>query len=87
MVAVAVSSPPARGKTQTLQMRGERVARERARPYRQIESKVPSGTILPNGARVPLLPQDSLAKRANLEMDRWLRSLSPRDRARVRLAR
>jgi len=60
---------------------------DRARPYRQTESKVAPGTILPNGARVPLLPQDSLAKRANLEMDRWLRRLSPRDRARVRLAR
>jgi hypothetical protein len=60
---------------------------DKAKVFRQIESKVAPGTILPNGARVPLLQQDNLAKRANLEMDRWLRSLSPRDRARVRLGR
>jgi len=60
---------------------------DRARPYRPTESKITPGTILPNGAKVSFLPQDSLAKRANLEMDRWLRQLSPQDRDRVRHAR
>ena len=42
---------------------------DRARPCRQTESKIAPGTILPNGAQVSLLPQDSLAKRAPIS--RW----------------
>ena len=60
---------------------------DKAKPFRQTESKYEPGTVLANGAIVPEIWRDPLAKRANLEMDRWLRSLSPRDRARVRLAR
>jgi hypothetical protein len=54
-----------------------------ARPYRPRETKTPAGTILSNGERVPWLPKDDLAKRADLAMREWLRSLTPRDRARL----
>jgi hypothetical protein len=53
---------------------------EKAKPFRQIESKVAPGTILPNGERVPWLPQDSLAKRAAQAEREWLQTLSSRHR-------
>jgi hypothetical protein len=59
----------------------------KAQPYRPTESKVAPGTVLPNGAIVPNVRRDDLSKRANQAMDRWLRTLSPRDRDRVRFAK
>jgi hypothetical protein len=55
---------------------------ERARPYRLTESKIKAGTVLPNGAAVPLLPQDDLARRAAMKMRQWIKTLHPRDRRR-----
>jgi hypothetical protein len=60
---------------------------DKARPHRQTESKIAPGTVLSNGGVVPEQWRDDLSRRANLEMDRWLRSLSRRDRAKVRFAR
>ena len=60
----------------------KRMRWDKAKPYRQTESKVAPGTTLPNGARVPFLPQDDLARRADREMQRWLKTLRPRDRRR-----
>jgi hypothetical protein len=53
---------------------------ERARPFRQSESKIQAGNGLRNSERVPVLPQDDLEKRAEAEMRRWLRTLRQRDR-------
>jgi hypothetical protein len=63
---------------------GQRLNWDRAKPFRQTESKYEPGSVLANGAIVPEVWRDDLSRRANLEMDRWLRTLSPRNRARVR---
>jgi hypothetical protein len=60
---------------------------DKAKPRRQTESKYEPGSTLANGAIVPDFYRDQLAKRANQAMDRWLRTLSPRDRDRVRFAK
>jgi hypothetical protein len=60
---------------------------DKAKPYRQTESKYEPGSVLANGAVVPEQWRDDLARRANLEMDRWLRGLNRRDAARIRCAR
>ncbi|MGC2076473.1 MAG: hypothetical protein WA728_10665 [Xanthobacteraceae bacterium] len=56
---------------------------DRAKPYRQRESKVASGTILPNGERVTHPPRDDLQRRADQAMREWRKTLSDRDRARL----
>ena len=55
----------------------------KAAPYRPCESKIKAGTVLSNGAQVPWLPKDNLAKRADLAMKQWLQTLSRHDRAKV----
>jgi hypothetical protein len=57
---------------------------DRARPFRQSESKFKPGTELRNGERAPVLPKDDLEKRAEAEMKKWLRTLRPRDWARFK---
>lgn len=52
----------------------------RAKPYRLTECKCRAGTVLPNGKRIPFLPKDDLAKRADRAMREWMRTLSPRNR-------
>jgi hypothetical protein len=60
---------------------------DRAKPQRPTESKIAPGTVLSNGAVVPEQWRDDLSRRANLEMDRWLRGLNRRDANRIRFAR
>jgi hypothetical protein len=59
----------------------------RAKQSRPIESKFGSGVVMPNGERTAIVHEDtSLARRANQEMRRWLRSLPPGQRNAVRFA-
>jgi hypothetical protein len=54
---------------------------DKARQFKQYESKVRPGTVLPNGRRIPQPPpRDELARKADGAMREWLRDLSPRDR-------
>jgi hypothetical protein len=53
---------------------------------RATESKYGSGVILPNGAKTAIVATDSLAKRANAEMRRWLRTLPPKHHNAVKFA-
>jgi hypothetical protein len=59
----------------------------RAKAVRASESKFGSGVLLPNGERTEIVHEDtSLARRANLEMARWLRTLPSSQREAVRFA-
>jgi hypothetical protein len=52
----------------------------RAHKLPATESKYGLGALLPNGATTAKPPLDSLGARADREMRRWLRRLSPKDR-------
>jgi hypothetical protein len=59
----------------------------RAKQIGASESKYGSGVVLANGERTAVAHEDtSLARRANLEMRRWLRTLPQQHRDAVRFA-
>jgi len=55
----------------------------RAKVWRSRESKFGTGVILPNGEMTPVLPQDSLSRRADRVMRAWQRKLSVKDREKL----